>query len=120
MWLRSVAFGLAAGVLAAPAMAADVVRPPPVVAPVVAAPIDYFSGFYAGLHGGYGWSDATSQYVDSWANPPTCGVNYYWGCPVDVDPKGEFVGGQIGVNHVLGGGTADWYSGRLLRRESRG
>jgi outer membrane immunogenic protein len=114
--LRRVALGLGAALVAAPAFGADLVRPPPVVvAPVV---LDLFSGPYIGLHGGWGWSDADSRYVDDDLNSPNCGLGENWGCPVDVDPQGAFVGAQIGWNHVLGnnwmiGVEADWSAASL-------
>jgi outer membrane immunogenic protein len=119
--LRRIALGMVAGLglaagVAAPAFAADVARPIVVPPPVVV--VDYFSGPYIGLHGGWGQSDADSAYVDNDFNPPYCGNEYFWGCPVDVDPAGAFVGGQIGWNHVLGSGLmvgveADWSAASL-------
>jgi len=49
----------AIGLLAAPAIAAD---PPVYEAPFVAAVAPYdWTGFYAGLHGGYGWGDVDTH-----------------------------------------------------------
>jgi opacity protein-like surface antigen len=93
MRTRIVALAFVASLFAAPSFAADVVRPLRVVAPV-----NPFLGPYVGLHGGWGWSNASSSYNNNYFNPPHCGNSYFWGCPVDVDPQGAFVGGQIGVN----------------------
>src|SRR4051812_40813964 len=104
MW-RRVALGLVAALFVAPAFAADVPRvvvPPPVVA-LPRAPVNLFAGPYIGLHGGWGWSDATSAYVGP-TPPGPCGPAGTYGCPVDVDPQGAFVGGQAGWNFVTGGG----------------
>ncbi len=101
MW-RRIALGFAALVVAVPAWAADAPRPV-IVAPVIKAPakVDYFSGLYVGVHGGWGWSNASSAYV----NPPAnCGPGFGVGCAVDLDPAGAFVGGQLGFNVVTGNG----------------
>jgi outer membrane immunogenic protein len=73
--LLSGAAAIAALVIAAPAYAADM---PSRRAPVYkAAPLPIFNwtGFYAGLHAGYGWGDSSG-----------------------LDPDGGFGGGQIGYN----------------------
>lgn len=72
--------------LSAPAFAADM----PVKAPDYrAAPIFNWSGFHAGVNGGYGWSAWDDQLRDT-ANP---------GFPFSgLSPEGWFGGGQIGYN----------------------
>jgi outer membrane immunogenic protein len=93
--MRRVAFGVVlASLMAAPALAADPVRPAPVIV-VPPPPPNYFNGLYLGLHGGWGWSNTTAEYVDP---PANCGVGFVFGCPVDAEPQGAFVGGQIGWN----------------------
>jgi outer membrane immunogenic protein len=69
--------------------AADVVVLEP--APVMAPSIDW-SGFYAGVHGGYGWADTDAEFTN--------------GIPgaVDLDLDGFFGGGQVGYNFVFGSG----------------
>src|SRR4051812_29323523 len=95
----ALAFAFAATVVAGPSFAADVVKVKPLAAPIVVKPVNLFQGAYFGLHGGWGTSDATSRYNNDYFNQ-YCGYSYPWGCPVDVDPAGAFVGGQIGVNIV--------------------
>lgn len=95
------------------ATAADVYVPD-VPAPMPeAAPQFDWSGPYLGLHGGAGWSNADSAYNNPFFNPPTCGIAFGWGCPVDVDPAGAFVGVQAGWNFIFGNGLmlgveGDW------------
>lgn len=106
--------------IASPAMAADIIAPytPPPVMPV-AAPMSDWSGFYAGIHGGYAWGTAE---VDS----------------IDYDASGWLAGAQIGFRQqmdvfVLGlqtdlslanlstdpdddtSGTLDWYGSTTIR-----
>lgn len=88
MWTRAAA---AAGAIAMSLTAAGAARAD-------------FAGLYLGLHGGWGASQASSSYVNNSFNPPNCGYTYFWGCPVDVDPEGGFIGGQAGFNAVLGSG----------------
>jgi len=76
------------------AMAADLY-----VAP---AAVDNFSGFYGGVHGGWGFSDAKSAYAIDDPFNTQCGGG--WGCAVDVDPDGGFIGFQAGYNFQLGNG----------------
>src|SRR5690606_2030152 len=71
-------------------------------------------GAYIGLHGGYGWSNADSSYNE----PVDCGFNETFGCAVDVDPDGGFVGIQAGYNYVFDNGfllgiEGDWSFGKL-------
>ena len=63
-----------------------------------------WSGLYLGAHGGYGWGDTASR------------KNPYPGCtdcnPLDFDPEGGLVGGQMGYNfqfqNVVLGVEGDW------------
>ncbi len=74
--------GIAAAVFCgAPALAADL----PVKAPAYAAaptPMFTWTGFYAGLNGGYGWGHTGFQQADF----------------VDANTRGWFLGGQFGYN----------------------
>jgi outer membrane immunogenic protein len=97
-WMAGVvmAIGLSAGM----AEAADLSRPY-VKAPAL-APATNWSGFYAGIHGGYGWSDPGASFdpgalatgsvpgytLTGSTGPFTLGVN----------PQGGFGGAQIGYN----------------------
>lgn len=67
--------------LAVPAFAADYRRPPQYADPLVAGPLFNWTGFYAGLHGGYGW-----------------------GTGAGVSTSGFVGGGQLGFNYQLNGG----------------
>lgn len=78
---RALVVGTFALGLCAPAGAADPGGPEPVIDQ---APLPYdWSGFYAGVHGGYGWGDA---------DPTASGVP-------SQDPEGGFGGIQIGYDH---------------------
>jgi outer membrane immunogenic protein len=66
------------------ALAADMYTPPPAAggykdAPAY-GPVTSWTGFYAGINGGYGWSANSDQFS------------------VGLDPKGGFGGGQVGYN----------------------
>ncbi len=73
-----------------------------------------WSGFYMGLHGGWGWADAEAEYGKDYLNEK-CGPyeehevlskgNFgQLGCAVDLKPDGGFVGAQAGFNHVFDNG----------------
>jgi len=62
---------------AGPALAADLGRPPPLKAAPL-APVFTWTGFYLGVHGGYGWSTSDG-----------------------LDLKGGFGGGQVGYNYQI-------------------
>ena len=77
------------------AQAADLYRappPPPVsyVPPVV--PANTWTGFYAGINGGYGWGGGGNT------------ISYYDGADQSAraQPQGGFGGGQIGYNYQTG------------------
>src|SRR5713226_8057512 len=74
------ALGLVGATLlfAGPAFAADVGTKAPAYRAPPLAPVFSWTGFYVGVHGGYGWS--TSQ---------------------GLDLKGGFGGGQIGYNYQI-------------------
>jgi outer membrane immunogenic protein len=85
--------------LCAPASAADPTAE--VIIPAAPAPYNW-TGFYAGVHGGYGWGDADA--VDP-------------GVP-DQEPEGGFGGLQVGYDHqfsnnVLLGIVADLSFGKI-------
>lgn len=76
-------------VVGGPSRAADVVtyqEPAP-----MAVGIDW-SGFYIGVHGGYGWADSDAEFTNGLAGA------------VDLDLDGFFGGGQVGYNFVFGNG----------------
>jgi outer membrane immunogenic protein len=78
-------------------------------APVpVMSPIFSWEGWYAGIHGGYGWGDSSSSGV---VDPSTVPLAPGWvvTAPVpgpfaipDADPSGGVFGAQLGYNHQLG------------------
>jgi outer membrane immunogenic protein len=67
------------------AKAADLYTPTPSAGPIYSsAPAYNWTGFYAGINGGYGWGDSSSS------------------TPFDVgDMDGWFAGGQLGYNYQL-------------------
>lgn len=75
------------------AMAADLPVRAPVVtqAPVVQAAYNW-SGFYAGLHAGYAWGDASVRDLNGGVAPG----------PFGYKPDGAVVGGQVGYNYQYG------------------
>jgi outer membrane immunogenic protein len=81
----SIVAGLGAALLASTAFAADLPRRSAPVAPAfTAVPTFTWTGFYAGVHAGYGFGDITGRASGIWA-----------------DPDG-FVGGlQAGYNHQI-------------------
>ncbi len=105
--MRTVSIGVLLGAsmlaMSGVSQAADVVASEPAV-------IDW-SGFYLGVHGGWGWADANAEYGNDKYNE-YCGEaqesrSIYFGqlgCAVDLKPDGGFVGGQAGFNYVLDNG----------------
>jgi outer membrane immunogenic protein len=105
--MRTVSIGVLLGasmlVMSGASQAADVVAAEP-------AGVDW-SGFYVGLHGGWGWADADAEYGDEYANE-YCGESYetklIWlgqpGCAVGLEPDGGFVGAQAGFNYMFDNG----------------
>lgn len=105
--MRTVRIGVLLGasmlVLSGASQAADVVAAEP-------AGVDW-SGFYVGLHGGWGWADADAEYGNDHYNK-YCGetrdakslIIGQLGCAVDLKPDGGFVGAQAGYNHVFDNG----------------
>ncbi|HVY58882.1 MAG TPA: outer membrane beta-barrel protein [Xanthobacteraceae bacterium] len=74
----------------------------------VAVPIYPWSGWYGGIHGGYGWGDGNASGI---VDPGTVPLSPGWvvTAPVpaafaiaDPDPKGWIFGAQIGVNQQAG------------------
>ena len=92
--LGLVTLGLAALSLASAASAADMAVPPAVsyVTPPVARPFYDWTGFYAGLNGGWGQAHACWDQV-------LAGVVVVDGCH---DVSGGMLGGQIGYRQQLG------------------
>jgi outer membrane immunogenic protein len=85
LWILSTV--LATGVIASPAVAADLgtAEPLPVPpSPVEAAPANNWTGFYLGLLGGYGWGTAGTDAVG------------------DIDADGFDIGGYAGANWQWG------------------
>ena len=78
---------------------------------VAAEPGVDWSGFYMGLHGGWGWADAEAEYGNDYYNEH-CGEAQearliligQLGCAVDLKPEGGFVGAQAGFNHAFDNG----------------
>lgn len=105
--MRTVSIGVLLGAsmlaMSGASQAADVVAAEP-------AAVDW-SGFYLGLHGGWGWADAQSEYGNDYYNEH-CGETKeaefvrlgQLGCAVDLKPDGGFVGAQAGFNYVLDNG----------------
>jgi outer membrane immunogenic protein len=93
--MKKITFALAAAtaLIAAPAIAADL-RPMATKAPPMAAyaPVPMWSGFYIGIHGGYGWGEADySVFAPSFFAPVAGGAFSH-----DID--GGMVGGHVGFN----------------------
>jgi outer membrane immunogenic protein len=79
----------ATALMSAPALAADLRRPPP-PAPV-AAPVPFYNwtGFYIGVQGGFGWADLERTLV-------TTGVTH------TTETSGGLFGGTVGFNWQAG------------------
>jgi outer membrane immunogenic protein len=91
-----------AALIATPAMAADLAVKAPVAAPSVAPD---WSGFYLGVHAGYGWGKdrfTASDYPWAWGDPYRDLTNIIDG----VDHKGGVFGGQAGYNWQFGSAVA--------------
>src|SRR5206468_11004487 len=98
---RELALVAATLILAGPAFAADLA----VKAPAPAGPLPaQWSGFYLGIHGGYGWGhDSVDGNISPFSNP---------------SPNGGVFGGQAGYNWQYGsivGGLEVDFSGADLR-----
>lgn len=77
--------------LTSAASAADLAARPYTKAAPIVSPAYNWTGFYAGVHGGYGWSDEVTVGIT--------GVGTVTGSTSDI--KGGFGGGQIGYNWQL-------------------
>jgi outer membrane immunogenic protein len=79
----------AVGISAPSALAADIPVKAPVMVPV-AAPVYYWTGFYAGVHGGYSWHKANGLYdqLDVAGPADLSGLRL----------RGAVLGGQVGYN----------------------
>lgn len=105
--MRTVSIGVVLGAsmlaMGGTAQAADVVAVEP-------AAVDW-SGFYTGIHGGWGWADADAEYGNDYYNEH-CGESEHaklfiigtLGCAVGLKPEGGFVGAQAGFNFVFDNG----------------
>jgi outer membrane immunogenic protein len=83
--------GAALVVLTSAASAADLAARPYTKAAPMISPAYNWTGFYAGVHGGYGWSDEVTVGIT--------GVGAVTGSTSEL--KGGFGGGQIGYNWQL-------------------
>jgi opacity protein-like surface antigen len=107
--MRTVRIGVLLGAsmfaIGGASQAADIVEPEAIA----------WSGLYMGLHGGWGWADAESEYGNDYYNEK-CGYSHQdakdarlvfigqLGCAVDLKPEGGFVGVQAGYNHMFDNG----------------
>lgn len=82
------------GMLAVPALAADLPSRKEVVAPVY-VPIFTWTGFYIGLNAGVGWQDKSSVYVTTPSGAITS-------VSTGNSSAGFIGGGQIGYNYQMG------------------
>jgi outer membrane immunogenic protein len=89
--------------LAGPALAADLPVKAPIYKAPVAAPVYEWTGFYAGLNGGYSWGPWDSSSIDG-IFPGSTG----FGTTFSPDVKGWVFGGQAGYNWQL---NAQWLVG---------
>jgi outer membrane immunogenic protein len=86
--------------LAGPALAADLGRPPAYKAAPL-APVFSWTGLYIGVHGGYGWSDSQGLDLKGGFGGGQIGYNYQinnfvWGI------EGDIAGGEISQNEPFG------------------
>ena len=109
------AVGLTIGVVQS-ASAADIARPVYKAAPVVATAYNW-SGFYIGIHGGYGWGDVNllggSGDIDGWFAGGTLGWNWQgagspWVFGIEVDSAWSNI--ERDVTTVAGGIVANAFS----------
>jgi outer membrane immunogenic protein len=100
MNLKFFGTGLAALALLASSFSAQAADIPPPVYKGVRSVVAYYNwtGFYAGINGGYGWG------TSNWSDPPG----------TSVKPKGGLFGGTLGYNYQVGSlvygleGDFDW------------
>lgn len=97
---RLVGIIAATAALSAPAFAADIARP------VYKAPVQIvqqsFAGFYAGIHGGYGWSEDSMTIMGT--EPIGAAVVATGAVPgsVKTEGRGWMLGGALGYNWQVG------------------
>jgi outer membrane immunogenic protein len=102
---RSIALLAVTATLAASsaALAADMgIAPPPVVAP----PVLSWTGFYVGVHGGYGWSNFNEE-VQGWVAGGQIGYNYQFANRFVFGIEADFSAADIGqtVSDTVFGAT---------------
>ena len=103
----TLAAGLAIAALSTTANAADIVQPPAATTPSSATD---WSGFYAGINGGYGPGTALSTDDNFWSD-----VN-----DGEIDFSGWLYGGQIGYDFSLGNGLVVGLQGDLEKTSETG
>ena len=101
--MRTIVFALAGALAITQSVSAADIPRPVANAPVVVAAYNW-TGFYVGVHAGYGWADGD---VGIGITDPTGiaqGVAAAGGFPVrySFDHDGYVAGGQIGYNHQMG------------------
>ena len=79
------------------AAAADLPPAPSYKAPPPATVVYGWTGFYAGVNGGYGWDHSSAAFSGS----PNIAIEFTAGVlptSLSPDPKGWLAGGQVGYN----------------------
>ena len=108
--VRAFACGLLFSVLGAGAsVAADIPRPVYKAAPAL-APSFNWSGFYGGIHAGYGWTDRNVDVGIIDPSGVTQAVAADGGTPLSysINRDGYVVGGQLGYNRQFNRWLAGW------------
>jgi outer membrane immunogenic protein len=101
----SLCAGLLALATASPSFAADL--PQPVYkAPIYVAPVFTWTGFYAGINGGYGWSDSFADDAKGAVYGGQLGYNWQTGNFV-FGLEGDFQGTTIKASETIGAATAE-------------
>ena len=112
-----VAGAVLTGLIAGPAMAADLARPLYRRPVAVVAPVYTWTGFYVGLNAGYTWSQNSGvavQGANVFAPPGALGLTYGLAAAAGISGVGfvrndGFIGGgQVGYNWQFGGPVGPW------------